>query len=101
MIVIKVELWPFGKEEKKREIARTYIHNDGTGTNDSGNYKVRVCRNKYKSDKGYEYPSKDQIYTRLGEVNNYPRSLLNVWQLVIRSLLSAFPEEKKKLDATE
>jgi len=41
MIVIKVELWPFGEESKKRDIARAVIGNDGTGSYDMGNYDAR------------------------------------------------------------
>lgn len=40
MLVIKVELWPFGFEAGKRELDRIRIINDATGTKDTGNYKV-------------------------------------------------------------
>ena len=40
MLVIKVELWPFGFKAGKRELDRIYIINDATGTNDIGNYEV-------------------------------------------------------------
>ncbi len=92
MIVVKIELWPKGEESLKKELGRTYIHNCG-GTDKKGDYKVRVCR------KGDFEPDREKIVdgkncTRLGEVFNYPRKSYNVWRLIIRSLLSAFPEEK-------
>jgi len=40
MLVIKVELWPFGFEDGKRELEQICIINDETGTNDIGNYEV-------------------------------------------------------------
>jgi len=100
MLVIKIELWPFGQESNKRELGRTYIYNNGEGTSEIGEYEVRVCRNKHKGGE-YGPPTKELLYdgkgaSRTGEVKNYPRKRLNVWQLVIRSLLSAFPEELNK-----
>lgn len=38
MIVIRIELWPNGKEKGKRELGRLEIENDGSGTADLGNY---------------------------------------------------------------
>lgn len=38
MLVIKVELWPFGDESRKKEIATAEIWNTGTGTLERGNY---------------------------------------------------------------
>ncbi len=82
MIVIKVELWPFGYEEKKRELGRMHIANVG-GSATRGDYKVKVMR------KGTE-----RTVQREGEVTNYPRQSYSVWRLVQRALRSAFPEEK-------
>lgn len=87
-------MWPGGNESNKYELGRTYIHNIG-GTQKSGDYHVRVCR------KGDFEPSEQKIVhgegcTRTGEVLKYPRLAYNMWRLVIRSLLSAFPEENPK-----
>ena len=91
MIVVKIELWPLGNEDEKREIGRTYISNVG-GTPTRGDYKVRVCR------KGqFEYDPRKALegrgFTRTGEVSNYPRKSYNVWRLILRALQSCFPEE--------
>lgn len=68
------------------EIGRTLIYNDGTGTDSTGHYGVAVCR---RGSKDWHKP------LRTGSVRDYPRLSYNVWRLVIRSLLSAFPEERE------
>lgn len=40
MIVVKVELWPFGDEARREEIGRLHIVNDGSGDSETGNYDV-------------------------------------------------------------
>jgi hypothetical protein len=85
VIVVKIELWPFGFEEHAKEIGRTYIWNTGKGSEDRGDYQVGVCK------RGSTDRSKS---VRTGEVKNYPRLSFNVWRLIIRALKSAFPEEK-------
>lgn len=85
MLVVKIELWPHGDEQKKREIGRTYIWNTGEGNVDKGEYAVAVCRRGSKERNNL---------TRTGLVKNYPRTKYNVWRLVIRALRSAFPEER-------
>lgn len=42
MLIVKIELWPFGVEEKKRQIGELRIWNDGTGDVDYGNYKAEA-----------------------------------------------------------
>lgn len=91
MIVVKIEMWPKGDEEAKREIGRTYIYNAG-GSLTRGDYEVRVCRKKrfkttldnLRSGKGF---------TRKARVEDYPRLSYNVWRLILRALRAAFPEE--------
>lgn len=43
MVVVTVELWPFGDETKKRPLGRVEIENDATGDADRGNYVVRLA----------------------------------------------------------
>jgi hypothetical protein len=38
MLVIKVELWPYGDESRAEQIATGVIANDGTGTAEVGRY---------------------------------------------------------------
>lgn len=85
MLVLKLEMHS-AITGKVTEIGRTYIYNDGTGGRLRGNYGVRVCRRGGTAFEGR--------MSRTGEVKDYPRLSYNVWRLVIRSLLSAFPEER-------
>ncbi len=71
MLKIRVELWPFGSEVGKREIASFDIANDGTGTVDRGNYKIRMDSKKPWIEKAVE---------------NYPRNSYHVTKLVYLAL---------------
>jgi hypothetical protein len=93
MIVVKIELWPRGDRTKAREIGRTYIANVG-GDVKRGNYDVAVCR---KGSTKCPLVSDEIKATRRASVVNYPRKSYNVWRLIIRSLLAAFPEENKSV----
>ena len=90
MLVLKLELHSARTGEIK-EIGRTIIANVG-GTNSKGDY---ICKVGRKSD---TFSNKDvwKEPLRTGDVKAYPRLSYNVWRLVIRSLLAAFPEEKAK-----
>lgn len=92
MIVVKIEMWPHGRQAAAREIGRTYIYNDG-GSLTSGDYEVRVCR-RGKFERSTEQITKGEGFTRKARVEKYPRLAFNVWRLIIRSLKKAFPEEK-------
>lgn len=76
MIVIKVELWPFGSEERAEEIGRMTITNDGTSRNPMrGDYNTKIMR-RGTTDK----------VQKQGRVENYPRKSYSVWELVRRAL---------------
>jgi len=92
MIVVKIELWPFGNESKSRELGRAYIANDGTGDLERGNYTVAVCR---KGSKRVPRPIDPQgpNATRGAKIFDYPRLSYSVWRLITRSLKTCFPEE--------
>lgn len=92
MIVVKVELWPKGDGNRSKELGRAYIANTGTGSKNRADYKVAVCR---KGTKTCPWTGKTKAI-REGTVTNYPRLSYNMWRLIIRSLLSAFPEEQPK-----
>lgn len=42
MLYIKVELWPYGDESRKRKIAEAYITNTVTGDAIYGNYRYEL-----------------------------------------------------------
>lgn len=104
MIVVRVELWPHGREQFATELGRTYIANDGTAHGDRGNYNVAVCRKgstdvpiEIYPDNLREHPKyKDKPNARrAGRVEDYPRASYVIWRLVAQALLAAFPEEAK------
>lgn len=75
------------------EIGRMYITNDGTGTVDLGSYDVAVCRRGTTAIPAPCAP-KGPKPARAGRVENYRRQAYNIWRLVTRACLSAFPEER-------
>lgn len=77
MVVVTVELWPKGVEAAKRKIGEARISNLCTGSTTVGNYKYTL------SDKSGTRRYKE------GEVTNFPRSRLLVWDLLFRVLESA------------
>ncbi len=86
MIVVKIELWPKGYEEKAREIGRMTLHNLFATTVSNpkrGDYEVNVMR------RGTTTTSQ-----RRGVVEDYPRHSYNIWRLIARALKETFPEEK-------
>ena len=52
MLRITIELVPFGREAYKRTIGGMNIINDGTGDNDTGNYKYELMDDRGDSIKG-------------------------------------------------
>ena len=91
MLVVKIELHS-ARTHKITEIGRMIIANEGTaGTPRRGNYTVKVGRKGHHSSKDVWLNP-----TRMGRVKDYPRLTYSVWRLVIRALLSAFPEETTK-----
>lgn len=88
MLVLKLELHSAVTGEVT-EVGRTLIYNVG-GTEDRGDYAVKVGRKarRFSNRKVHEKP------LRTGEVKDYPRMTYNVWRLVIRALMDAFPEER-------
>lgn len=67
MIVIKVEMWPYGEKQNKFTLASGMIENDGTGDTLFGNYKGKFT---------YIVPDIDEPSDELkmkGEVKGFPR----------------------------
>lgn len=90
MLVVKIELHSARTGEKKT-LGKMIIANVG-GTRERGDYRVAVGHKRNADDlrKIWSKPIRE------GEVKSYPRMSYNVWRLVARALLSAFPEEKPK-----
>lgn len=90
MIVIKIELHS-AITRKVTTLGQMIIANTG-GTLKRGDYSVHVGNKKDVGNLGKILKSP----LRTGRVENYPRISYNVWRLVVRALLSAFPEEGRK-----
>lgn len=88
MIVIKIEL--HSAITKQITVLGQMIITNSGGTNKRGDYDVRVGAKKDAGDLGRIFHNP----LRNGSVKNYPRLSYNVWRLVLRALLSAFPEER-------
>ncbi len=91
MIVVKIEVWPLGCENRAKEIGRIEVVNDGTagdGSGDSryGNYGVALEHAlKRRKRKGV---------WKTGEVSNHLRSL-SPYHLVMRALEACLKKGKK------
>lgn len=86
MIKVTIELLS-ALTGRTTKLGTTYITNDGKGTKELRNYDVRVMR------KGVENPMGRTA--REGRIEKFPSERVNVWCLVTRALLAAFPEERK------
>lgn len=93
MLVIKIELWPFGDESQKRDLGVARIINDGTGDANTGNYTVQLL-------KGAEYSRHPGDVYKRGRVLNYPR-MLGPWPLLMRGIISALGLDRKERDSEE
>lgn len=90
MIVVRIELHS-AIDNSIKEIGTAVIYNDGNGSGARGNYGVCIGNKRDAGDFRAVY-SRPQ---RRGRVTNYPRLSYNVWRLIARAILSAFPEERK------
>lgn len=94
MLVIKIELWPFGQESKKRELGRAHIINDSTGTLEIGNYKVIL----FKSEE-YSKNNAGKVYKK-GEVLSFNRLTESPWQLLKLALDNVLNKKNTKNSIT-
>ena len=81
MLVIKIELWPFGRKENAKTLFVGTVGNDLSGTSTSGNYNVRL----------YQKGSAKKIWKE-GRVEGFPRSKKNAWYLILEALKACIDE---------
>ena len=88
MIVVRIELWPFGDPEKARLLCICKIVNDLSGDLKHGNYNVELSHaGKYIDKKGV---------WKTGRIEHHKRSL-SPYHLVYKALKAClWPEKKKK-----
>lgn len=85
MIVVRLEIWPYGSYENRSEIGRAYIWNDGTELSPHyGNYGVAVMKPEDLADLPAWITPLGRGGGTLGTgfVPRYPRGPLNLWPLV-------------------
>lgn len=93
MIVVKIEL-ESAITGRTTEIGRMYVTNQGTSSDPRvGNYTVAVCR-RGTEDLPRPIEPDGPAPTRSGEVIGHRRLDHNVWRLIAKAVLSAFPEER-------
>ena len=73
MIVVTIELWPYGFSTNKKILGRGIIFNDGTGDQKVGNY-------------GFKLWGKRNAVWKEGAVTKFPRLRRNAWDLLYRCL---------------
>lgn len=76
MLVIRVELWPHGREEDRELLGIATVSNDGTGDKHTGNYTVALSK--------WE-PHADQLW-KSDYVKGFPRLKRGPWDLLYRAL---------------
>lgn len=82
MLVIKVELWPYGDEKNKEVIGTGVIVNDGSGSAQVGNYDVLFVDQDVPDAVGlYQLNAQKSVGVR-----NHLRAVHSVWKLVHNAL---------------
>lgn len=81
MVVVRIELWPYGDPTKSRLLGVASISNDGTGTLQNGNYNVEL------SHAGKYIAIKKGVWKK-GRVENHIRKL-SPYHLVYKALKAA------------
>jgi hypothetical protein len=95
VIVIKLEMWPKGDHRHARILGVGSIENDNTGSDDLGNYIVRLLKSpEYAADpstrtvdRQLHFPLARELW-RCGEVKGFPRQSRGhgPWDLLYRAL---------------
>lgn len=86
MIRVTIELLPFGLERGRKHLGTIDIANDGTGTAERGNYKVRLA--------GFRGPHSKW---REGAVRDFPRKSRGPYDLLLRALAATVGDRARRL----
>lgn len=92
MIVLTIEIWPQGDEERKRPVAVGVVYNDDTGTLELGNYRCAF------TTQGRKKPGR-KIYT--GRVEGFRRLDDDAWRLIRLALEDALSRPADNMDGDE
>ena len=85
MLVINVEIWPFGDQSQAKHLGTMLIANDVSGTEQSGNYKVKIYKRNHIP---LNFISTKYVL-RTSEVKGFARKRLSVWALICKALIAA------------
>jgi len=91
MIVIKVELWPFGDSSRAKILGTAKIANTG-GTGTQGDYNCTICdavelpEHSLEAYKILFHSKGNKRIWKECDVDNFPRKRLLVWDLLYRAL---------------
>lgn len=87
MLVVRIEIWPLGRESAKRTLGTAVIGNDGTGTPETGSYRVCAVEGKeHPHDLLIDHPEAYATSDRWrAEIKNYERRK-GFWLLVAKAL---------------
>ena len=81
MLYIRIEIWPFGKQERARLLGEMHIANTGeSDVRSVGHYTTKIFRSP-------EYSKRPGVWKQ-GEVKGFPRLKLGPWDLLFRALRS-------------
>jgi hypothetical protein len=83
MVVVKVEMWPFGDESKKYEIGQARIVNDGKGDRNTGHYSFLL-----RGGVAGRSDLLDKVW-KSGRVEGFARIKRGVWDLLYLCLKQA------------
>jgi hypothetical protein len=84
MIVLNMELWPKGFEDRKQHLGTAIITNDATGTETSGNYTVILSRR-----------GSPKSCWKAGKVKGFPRKTRGAWDLLYLALKNIVEERNQ------
>lgn len=77
MIVVKLELHS-AIDHTITEVGRMYLTNDGTGTDEIGNYDVKIMRKGVSNSNGAVW--------KYGKVVRHSRKAVTVWILIVKAI---------------
>lgn len=90
MIVIPLQMWQFGFEDRQWSLGTIVIYNDGTGTRHRGNYVCKV----YGDKANFRDPRVKPL--REGKLQDWPRNSRPIFELVIAGLNACNYRSRKK-----
>jgi hypothetical protein len=82
MLVVRLEVWPFGDESLKHELGRGTITNDQSGDLEIASYDVSL---DWLSPQSRQMRKRRGAWRR-GRVEHFPRHRLGPWDLLYRAL---------------